>query len=269
MVEGRVSIIIPMYNAELFLRQTIDSCLIQKYKDTEIVLIDDCSTDHTYLIANEYQKNNSNIKLLKNNTNLGLIKTINTAIDNITGEYVLVLGNDDILKETHLEEMVVALNQDSKNSFAYCGSIFIDESGCEFGMSNTIDITNQMYKIAYINPVNSCGLLMKTQRLIEVKKYPVIDECPNYGEWLLWINLLKNGKGVYVKNIKSLYRIHSHNLTKTFMDKDKIKKNYNYNLICMHTAQKELSLNIYERIYAFGMELLYKLKMFYHIYFNR
>lgn len=266
MTEGRVSIIIPMYNAGAFLRQTIDSCLAQRYKDTEIILIDDCSTDGTYVIAAEYEKGHQNIILLKNDVNKGLIKTINTALDKVTGEYVIVLGNDDILPETHLEIMAAALQSDTRNSFAYCGSIFIDENGKEFGKSNTIDIADQNYKIAVNNPINSCGLLMRTQRLIEAGGYPVIEGCPNYGEWLLWIRLLKNGKAVYVRDTRSFYRKHSNNLTKTFMNKDKIKKNYSYNLLCMHTAQKELPLGAKEKIYAFGRETLYRLKMTYHIY---
>lgn len=269
MRDGCVSIIIPMYNAETFLHETIESCLKQSYKNVQIILIDDCSNDRTFEIAKDYCRRYPKIKLLRNNFNLGLIKTLNIAIDVVEGEFTLVLGNDDILNEIHLEKMVTALKSNEKNVFAYCESILIDEKGQELGLSNTIDLNEKPYKIACINPINSCGLLMRTQNLLLANKYPVIEGCPNYGEWLLWIKLLANGRAVYVRDIKSFYRIHSKNLSKSFMNEDKIKNNYHYNLLCMHTAQKELSLKIYEKIYVLCKEIIYRMKMVYHIYVER
>lgn len=269
MVKGRVSIIVPMYNASNFLKYTVDSCLNQTYKDKEIVLIDDCSNDNTYSIATEYEKNNYNIRTLKNKENRGLIKTINTALDFISGEYVLILGNDDILGIDHLEVMVQALSSDEELSFAYCKSVLIDENGEEFGETETIDINRNMCRIAYTNPINSCGLLMKTESLFAVEKYPVIDGCPNYGEWLLWIKMLESGKALFVDQAKSYYRIHANNLTKTFMDKNKIQKNYSYNLICMDRAVKCLNFNVTQKLRIEIRKLIYMIKMFYHFRIKR
>lgn len=269
MVEGRVSIIIPMYNASIFLQDTIDSCLAQKYKDKEIILIDDCSSDNTYNIAVGYENKTSGIKVLKNDKNQGLIKTINAALDYITGEFVLVLGNDDILSDQHLTTMVNALVSFPKSSFAYCRSILIDESGKEIGMSDTIDVNDDLSQIAYSNPINSCGLLMKTEKLFSVGKYPVIMDCPNYGEWLLWINMMSIGKAVFVDQVKSYYRIHANNLTKSFLDKDKVQKNYMYNLTCMDCALKTFDFDLVERLKITIRKLIYKIKMVYFIKFRR
>lgn len=261
----KVSIIIPMYNASFFLKYTIESCLNQSYKNYEIILIDDCSTDNTYDIALNYVNKYSVISVIKNKQNLGFIRTVNLALDLAQGEYILVLGNDDILDIQHLEIMISHMKSYTNNVLTYCQSRLIDEKGGVMGTSNTIDINLDVSKIGYMNPINACGLIMKKEALFRVGKYPIIENCPNYGEWMLWIKMMNIGSFSFVKEIKSNYRIHSNNLTNSFMNYDKIYAYYKYNLLCMDCALTSLKFTLRERCKIKIKRINYRIKMFYFI----
>ena len=99
MNKPKVSIIIPVYNGEKYLRETIESCVKQNYDNLEIIIIDDCSKDNSKNIALSFK--NSNISYSQNINNLGINTTINNGIKSSKGDYVLGLGQDDILPHNH------------------------------------------------------------------------------------------------------------------------------------------------------------------------
>ena len=83
----KISVVVPMYNAENFINVCIISILEQTFKDFELILIDDCSTDKTFEIAKSF--NDSRIKLLQNEKNLGMPGSVrNVGIDAAQGEYI-------------------------------------------------------------------------------------------------------------------------------------------------------------------------------------
>ena len=95
-----VSIIIPCFNQEKFISDAIMSAENQTYKDIEIVFIDDCSTDASLEVVNELKKKYTNIVVLKNETNLGVVDSRNKAIDVAKGFYILPLDGDDTIEPT-------------------------------------------------------------------------------------------------------------------------------------------------------------------------
>ena len=68
----KLSIVVPVFNTEKYLKQCIESILNQKFKDFELILVDDCSTDSSLTICNLYKKNNSNIKVIRLEKNSGV-----------------------------------------------------------------------------------------------------------------------------------------------------------------------------------------------------
>lgn len=96
MQEGKVSIIIPVYNAEKYLRACIDSVLKQENIDNEVLLIDDGSTDSSASICMEYTERNSNIFFYPKEHS-GVAKTRNYGIDHAEGEFIMFLDSDDYL----------------------------------------------------------------------------------------------------------------------------------------------------------------------------
>lgn len=100
----KFSIIIPCYNRFKMMDQCLKSLEEQTFKDFEVILVDDCSTDDSYERLEEYKKNsNLNIKLFQNATNVGPGKSRNYAIEQATGKFMLCLDSDDFLREDTLE----------------------------------------------------------------------------------------------------------------------------------------------------------------------
>ena len=96
-----ISILLPVYNAEQYIVDAIDSVLKQTYKDFELIIINDGSTDHSEKIILSYH--DQRIKYIKNQTNLRLINTLNKGIEIAKGEFIARMDADDIVTPTWLE----------------------------------------------------------------------------------------------------------------------------------------------------------------------
>lgn len=118
-----VSIIIPAYNSEKYLEECIQSAIHQTWENTEIIIINDGSTDRTAMIAEKYI--NENI-LLINQTNTGASSARNVGIELAKGDYIQFLDADDILSSNKIESQVSALNG-SKTKVACCPTIHFYE----------------------------------------------------------------------------------------------------------------------------------------------
>jgi glycosyltransferase involved in cell wall biosynthesis len=103
----KVSIIIPIYNVEQYLRQCLDSAINQTYKNLEIICVDDCGSDNSVEIAQEYAQ----IKIIKHAKNRGLSAARNTGFAAATGEYIYFLDSDDWIDLDYIEKMVEALEK--------------------------------------------------------------------------------------------------------------------------------------------------------------
>ena len=93
----KISVIIPVFNAENYLKECLDSVLNQSIKDIEVICVNDCSTDGSLNILKEYQKKDSRIKIINNSTNLHAGPCRNAGLELCTGEYIHFLDADDIL----------------------------------------------------------------------------------------------------------------------------------------------------------------------------
>jgi len=91
-----VSVIMPCFNCEKTVAASIESILNQTYQNIEILIIDDGSKDNTYEILKKYQNKHKNIRLFKNQNNLGLTKSLNILIEESKGEYIARQDSDDI-----------------------------------------------------------------------------------------------------------------------------------------------------------------------------
>ena len=104
---SKVSVIVPVYNAEKYLKEAIESVLNQTYTDFELLLINDRSTDKSKEICEEYSQKDTRIVLLENNTeNHGPGPTRNIGLDNATGEFIYFMDSDDWIEENLLETCI-------------------------------------------------------------------------------------------------------------------------------------------------------------------
>ncbi|MGR6087019.1 MAG: glycosyltransferase family 2 protein [Arcticibacter sp.] len=131
-VNGRqplVSVLMPCYNAEAFLVEALDSILNQTYQNMEIVLLDDGSKDQTKQIILESAKRDSRIKPVFNESNMGLIRTLNKGLDFSSGEYVARMDADDVSMPNRIETLVSVLEADKSLDLASAGCYSLSESG--------------------------------------------------------------------------------------------------------------------------------------------
>lgn len=97
MSKPKISIIIPVYNVEKYLRECLDSCINQTLEDIEIICVDDASPDNSIKILEEYQQNDSRIGIIRHEKNRNLGGARNTGLENATGEYVWFVDSDDYI----------------------------------------------------------------------------------------------------------------------------------------------------------------------------
>ncbi|URZ07206.1 glycosyltransferase family 2 protein [Clostridium felsineum] len=122
-----VSVCIPIYNGGQYIKSTIESVLNQTYKNIELVLVNDNSTDNTENIILRF--NDSRIKYYKNVKNLGMVNNWNAAIGYATGEYVKLLCQDDLLEKDCIAKQANILDTDNSVQLVTSASYVIDENG--------------------------------------------------------------------------------------------------------------------------------------------
>ena len=91
----KISIIIPVYNVENYIKQALDSVVNQTFKDIEIICINDCTPDKSFEIVKEYAKNDDRFVLIEQETNQGQGVARNIGIEKASGEYIMFLDPDD------------------------------------------------------------------------------------------------------------------------------------------------------------------------------
>jgi len=124
-----VSVIMPTYNREELVGRSIKSVLDQSYKNFEFIIINDCSTDNTEKIVEDYQKKDKRIKYLKNKDNLGIVKSLNNGLRIAQGEYIARVDDDDAwIDEKKLEKQIDFLNKHQEYVLIGTGSIAVFES---------------------------------------------------------------------------------------------------------------------------------------------
>jgi len=101
-----VSVCIPVYNRPELIKKALDSCLAQTYKNIEIVVVDDASTDNTYEVIKSYVERDSRVKAYRNEKNLGMVPNWLRTFELAMGEYVQHLGSDDWLDENFIEKKI-------------------------------------------------------------------------------------------------------------------------------------------------------------------
>jgi glycosyltransferase involved in cell wall biosynthesis len=158
-----VSVIIPVYNVEKYVKEAIQSIQNQTYINLEIIVIDDSSSDDTYKIVEELARNNERIKLYKNEKNLKIVKTLNRALSLSNGEYIARMDGDDISALDRIEKKVKFLEDNKEFDLVGCSMKAIDTNGNIIG--ETIHYSNQNLlreSLKYVTPVSHIWVAKKS-----------------------------------------------------------------------------------------------------------
>ena len=203
-MSGLVSIITPSYNSSRFIKTSIDSVLSQTYQDFEMIIVDDMSPDNSNEIIEQYIKNDSRIKLIKLDENLGPAGARNRAIEEAKGRYIAFLDSDDIWMSEKLKKQIEFMNKNNL-SLTYSSYKLTDDNDNDLGEF----ITKEQISYNSLLKTNSIGCLTAIYDTKKIGKIlmPTIRQKQDYGLWLKILKEIKSTKGQLEP--LAIYRIRS------------------------------------------------------------
>ncbi len=208
---SKVSVIMPSYNSTKFIRESIISVLNQSYQNFELIIIDDCSSDESLSIINEFSDERIvKIFLKENKGHPSIVRNI--GIKHADGELLSFLDSDDLWEPTKLEKQVLMFEKDRSLGLVYTGGSWISEKG-EFlrkivPRCSTGNILNEQLKRYEIN---NQGVMIKKDLAYECGLF---DETILIGEdFNLYIKILSKCRGGVIQDSLYRYRKHSQSIS--------------------------------------------------------
>jgi glycosyltransferase involved in cell wall biosynthesis len=224
----KVTVLMPVYNGEIYLREAMDSILNQTFTDFEFLIINDGSTDKSADIIRSYR--DARIRLVENEKNLGLIATLNKGIDLSRGEYIARMDCDDISLPERLGTQVEFM--DRNNSIGISGtfakavgdeSSFLYEYPVEFDKAKCVNL----FTNAFAHPT----VIFRKDVLVEngLKYDPAFIHAEDFDLWV------RASRATLMSNIPEtlvLYRIHHNQISTNFLQlqKETTRKIYQYQI---------------------------------------
>lgn len=181
-----ISIIMPAYNAERTLSQSISSVMNQTWPDWELIIVDDCSNDHTADIILKYERSDSRIRHIKNAKNSGAACSRNYGVAQARGSWIAFLDSDDCWEPEKLA-LQLEFAQQMQARFTFTGSAFMDESGCR--LSHQLTVPDQItFRQLLKQNVISCSSVMIRRDLI--LQYPMGSDRM-HEDFAVWLQILR------------------------------------------------------------------------------
>lgn len=211
-----ISVIMPVYNGERFLRQAVDSILNQTFHDFELIIINDGSTDSTEDIILSYT--DKRIRYVKNEKNLRLIKTLNKGLGLASGQFVSRMDADDVAHPLLFEKQIEVFYRDKSVDIVNISTYELCEDGTKFRKTNKV-LNYQSETLKYVeifeNQITHPGIMVKADK---IKHYQYKDDgsVVNFEDVDLWIRMLCDGcKCVTLEDRLLFYRINNSSITRT------------------------------------------------------
>ena len=213
-----ISIVMPIYNGEKLVEETIDSIIQQSYENWELIIVDDKSTDSTCSIINKYILKDRRIKLIQLDENCGgPAKPRNIGIENSKGEYIALIDADDIWHKDKLSECSKYLDNDIIYHWERCFNKDIND-----GKLCIIKDAN-MYDNLYIemlvngNIFSPSAIIIKKEILLN-NNFNITQEYHGVEDFDLWLRLASQNIFSYkmIEKVLGYYRLHDGGISKNF-----------------------------------------------------
>lgn len=201
----------PVYNGDQYLKQAIESVLDQTFSDFEFIIINDGSTDRSLETVESYAKQDPRIKIIKNEKNLGIQKSLNIGIKKSRGDFVTRIDHDDIwCDEDKLKKQIEFLEQNPDHALVGTGMICIDPDGTKI---NSLQYKNTNREIRdhmlLSNQFAHPSVLIRKEALDKVGLYSEDNQYKNVEDYELWLRLGKKYKLANLPDYCIEYRINS------------------------------------------------------------
>lgn len=228
-----ISVALCTYNGSKFLKKQIMSILNQTYKNIEIVVIDDCSTDDTFEITETLSSKYSQIKSFRNTKNIGFNKNFEKAITLASGEYIAISDQDDIWLENKLQQLIDNLGN---KWLIFSNSEWMDEAENLLGqrtLGDHFELNNRTFKsFLFYNSVTGHTSLFSRALL----KYVLPIPENGYYDWWIGFVALYHNQIICLNECLTLHRVHHSSVMHQF--KGKIDKKIKID------RSKEISTNL-------------------------
>lgn len=206
-----VSIITPVYNAEAFVKDTIETVRAQTYDNWELLLVNDCSGDNSKKIIEQYEKKDKRIKLINLEVNSGSAIARNKAIEKSKGRYIAFLDADDLWVKKKLEKQI-AFMRENKSAFIYSNYEFADENGKPNGKIVVVPKTIN-YNQALRNLIIWTSTVMIDTSLIkrDSVRMPNVKRGQDMATWWALLKQVNHADGM--QEVTAYYRRYANSLS--------------------------------------------------------
>jgi glycosyltransferase involved in cell wall biosynthesis len=214
-----ISVIIPAFNAELYIQEALESVCSQTYLNLEIIIIDDGSSDRTREIIEQFQDTRI---LLISRENRGLIATLNEAIEISRGDYIARMDADDICLGTRLDRQVQYLRKHHNIGLLFTGIEYVDENGRELrkkvsAKSRKLEPVELLFGCPVCHPTAMFDMTKLKKSDIQYDKAYCLAE--DFELWTRLVNITEIG---IINEVLFKYRIHPNSITSKNNEKQRI-----------------------------------------------
>lgn len=210
----KLSVIMSVYNEEKYLAEAMDSILEQTYENWECIVIDDCSSDNTARILDDYKTRDKRVKVFHNEENRRLPASLNRALKVADGKYIVRMDGDDLCRRDRLECQAAFMEEHPELSAASCRCLALSgDKAFPLCMQRDGTAARTRALFLFFNPIIHPGVIARREILAK-ERY---NETFIYSEDLeLWTRLLENGKSIAIQDdYLVLYRLHENQVTVT------------------------------------------------------
>ncbi|MBA7934711.1 MULTISPECIES: glycosyltransferase family 2 protein [Klebsiella] len=216
MCKPLISVLMPVYNASLYLKEAIDSVLNQSESNFELILINDGSSDNSEEIILSYV--DSRIRYIKNETNLGLIKSLNKGIELARGEFIARMDSDDISLPNRFKEQLEVFRTYIGIDIVNVKTLLIDDSGTKISDNrSTIQVGFEAIRLiqCFKNMISHPGVMVKTD-LMKSYLYRDVESVEYIEDYDIWLRMLTDGHMCYtIEKVLLYYRLSTDGINRT------------------------------------------------------
>jgi glycosyltransferase involved in cell wall biosynthesis len=215
--QPRVSFVVTNHNYARFLPQAIDSLLEQSFKDLELIVVDDCSTDDSASVLDRYASN-PRVRIVRHTTNTGSIRAYNEGLAMARGEFIGVFDADDYALDPHaVARQVSVFDADPCVGLVYSAFDQVDEDSqsfraCRpFAQDYVRDGLAEFADLIFLNYIAHSGTLVRRTCHEALGYYDL--GLPYAGDWELWLRVAARYAVGYLSAPLYAYRVHVNNMT--------------------------------------------------------
>jgi len=224
-----VSVVLPVYNCEKYIKEAVTSVLEQTYSNLEIIIIDDCSTDKTSEILHSFK--DERLIIARNEENLKIAKSLNKGMSLATGKYIARMDADDICHPTRFEKQVAFLEENKDTDILGTNIVFIDDKSKVQGKFVSLPTGKHLTKflLSRMSVIAHPTVMMRASVRNDFEDL-YKENYPHAEDYELWLRLSKKFNISNLNDYLLWYRIHPNSIT---------QKNYSLAIDSMHRAIEE------------------------------